>query len=119
MKRLTTDCATGNFGVMMNYVFGLDGWAHIISDGEHDNVPLTAWAKEQCIKRGCDEFPGETPEEIDETLCDCLVGGDGCPVALAYCFASQACHLRDRLKQYEDTGKDPIGKPLEGAGTDE
>lgn len=116
MKRLTTDCATDNFGVMMNYVFGRNGWAHIISDGDHDNVPLTAWAKEQCIKRGCDEFPGETPEEIDETLCDCLTDGDGCPVSLAYCFASQACHLRDRLKQYEDTGKDPTGKPLEGSG---
>lgn len=116
MKRLTTNCATDNFEVSMNYVFGKDGWAHIISDGEHDNVPLTAWAKEQCIKRGCDEFPGETPEEIDETLCDCLADGDGCPVALAYCFGCQACHLRDRLKLYEDTGKDPMGKPLEGSG---
>lgn len=116
MKRLTTDCATDNFEVSMNYVFGKDGWAHIISDGEHDNVPLTAWAKEQCIKRGCDEFPSETPEEIDETLCDCLADGDGCPVALAYCFGCQACHLRDRLKLYEDTGKDPMGNPLKGTG---
>lgn len=107
MKRLTTDCATGNFEVSMNYVFGKDGWAHIVSDGEHENVPLTTWAKEQCIKRGCDEFPGETPEEIDQTLCDCLMDGDGCPIALAYCFASQACHLRDRLKQYEDIGLTP------------
>lgn len=107
MKRLTTDCATNNFEAMMNYVFGRDGWAHIISDGEHENVPLTVWAKEQCIKRGCDEFPGETPEEIDETLCDCLADGDGCPVALAYCFGCQACHLRDRLKLYEDTGLMP------------
>lgn len=116
MKRLTTDCATDNFGVMMNYVFGKDGWAHIVSDGEHENVSLTAWAKEQCIKRGCDEFPGETPGEIDETLCGCLADGDGCPVALAYCFGCQACHLRGRLKLYEDTGKDPMGRPLEGAG---
>lgn len=25
-----------------------------------------------------------------------------CPIALAYGFAVQACHLRDRLKMYED-----------------
>lgn len=109
MKRLTTDCARNNFEVSMNYVFGKDGWAHIVSDGEHENVPLTAWAKSQCIKRGCDEFPGETPEEIDSTLCDCIADGDGCPIAPAYCFASQACHLRTRLKQYEDTGLTPEG----------
>lgn len=36
--------------------------------------------------------------------------------AMAYCFACQACHLRGRLKLYEDTGKDPMGNPLEGAG---
>lgn len=107
MRRLTTDCARDSFEVSMNYVFGKDGWAHIVSDGEHENVPLTSWARAQCIKRGCDEFPGETPEEIDQTLCDCIADGDGCPIALAYCFASQACHLRTRLKQYEDTGLTP------------
>ena len=25
-----------------------------------------------------------------------------CPIGLAYCFAVQASHLRDRLKMYED-----------------
>lgn len=25
-----------------------------------------------------------------------------CPIGLAYCFATQACHLRSRLKTYED-----------------
>lgn len=117
MKRLTTDSPKDNLELMINFVFGCGGWACIRHDGERENVPLTTWAKEQCIKRGCDEFPGETPEEIDEMLCDCLADGDGCPVALAYCFASQACHLRSRLKLYEDTGKDPMGRPLEGQVT--
>lgn len=102
MERLTKDNPQENFETMMNYVFAKDGWAHIRHDGEREDVLLTEWAKNQCIKRGCDEFPGETAEEIDETLCDCLMDGEGCPVALAYCFACQASHLRDRLKSIEE-----------------
>lgn len=102
MERLTKDSPKENFETMMNYVFVKDGWAHIRHDGESENVPLTTWAKAQCIKRGCDDFPGETAKEIDETLCDCLMDGEGCPMALAYCFACQASHLRDRLKSIED-----------------
>lgn len=79
MKRLTTDSPKDNFETMMNFVFGCGGWACIRHDGEHENVPLTAWAKEQCIKRGCDESPGEAPGEIDETMCSCLSDGDGWP----------------------------------------
>lgn len=102
MKRLTCENPRDNFSTMMNYVFGKDGWAHIRNDGESADVPLTDWAKAQCIKRGCDEFPGETAEEIDETVCGCIMDGEGCPVALAYCFACQANHLRSRLKGIED-----------------
>lgn len=107
MKRLTTDTPKGNFETMLNFVYGKDGWAHIRHDGEREDVPLTDWAKAQCIKRGCDEFPGETTQEIDETLCDCLMDGEGCPVALAYCFACQASHLRGYLAAYEDTRLTP------------
>lgn len=102
MKRLTSNDPQDNFLTAMNYVFAKDGWAHIRHDGENEDVPLTEWVKAQCIKRGCDEFPGETAEEIDETVGDCLMDGEGCPVALAYCFACQASHLRDRLKAIED-----------------
>lgn len=102
MKRLTSNDPQDNFLTAMNYVFAKDGWAHIRHDGEHEDVPLTDWAKAQCIKRGCDKFPGETAEEIDETVGDCLMDGEGCPVALAYCFSCQASHLRDRLKSIED-----------------
>lgn len=97
---------------MLNYVYGKDGFAHIRSDGEKDDVPLTAWAKAQCLQRGCDEFPGETPEEIDEALCDCQMDCPECPIALAYCFACQAVHLRDRLKRYEDILFDEEGRGL-------
>ena len=103
MKRLTTDTPDGNFETMLNFVFGKDGWAHIRHDGSEGTVPLTQWAKAQCILHGCAEFPAETPEEIDEEICDCLtMDFPDCPIALAYGFAVQACHLRDRLKMYED-----------------
>ena len=103
MERLTRDNPKENWETMMNYVFSKDGWAHIRHDGEREDVPLTDWAKARCIERGCDEFPGETAKEIDEALCDCIMGGEGCPVALAYCFACQVSHLRERLKAIEDT----------------
>lgn len=102
MKRLTTDAPAGNFETMHNFVFGKDGWAHIRHDGEGESVPLTQWAKAQCILHGCGEFSAETPREIDEAICDCMMDFPDCPIALAYCFASQAVHLRSRLKMYED-----------------
>lgn len=112
MKRLTTDHPDGNFETMMNFVFGNDGWACIRHDGDRANVPLHEWCKRQCLARGCDELANSSPEEIDEALCDCVMwpsedDGRYCPVALAYTFACQACHLRDRLKLYEDTGLMP------------
>lgn len=102
MKRLTCDDPQDNFLTMMNYVFSADGWAYIRHDGKEANVPLTDWAEDQCMKHGCDEFAGECAQDIDEMLCDCLMDGEGCPVALAYCFACQAANLRDRLKAIED-----------------
>lgn len=107
MKRLTTDTPSGNFETMLNFVYGKDGWAYIRHDGEHENVRLTAWAKRQCKLHGCDEVWTETPEEIDQRLCDCMMEGPICPIAMAYCFASQAVHLRSRLSSYEDTGLQP------------
>lgn len=102
MKRLTTDHPMENFETLLNYVFSKDGWVHIRHDGIRDNVPLTEWAMRQCRLRGCEEAPGESPEEIDQKVCDCMLDNPECPVALAYCFGCQASHLRDRLKMHED-----------------
>ncbi len=103
MKRLTTETPDGNFETILNFVFSKDGWAHIRYDGSEGTVPLTQWAKAQCILHGCGEFSAEMPQEIDEEISDCLMMDfPDCPVALAYGFAVQACHLRDRLKMYED-----------------
>lgn len=102
MNRLTTDAPAGNFETMLNFVFSKDGWAYIRHDGEEGTVPITQWAKAQCILHGCGELLAETPMEIDEAICNCMMDFPDCPIALAYCFASQAVHLRSRLKMYED-----------------
>lgn len=116
MKRLTTDHPDGNFETSMNYVFSDDGWACIRHDGNHGNVPLHEWCKHQCLAEGCD-YCASDPETIDEILCDCAIwpteeDGKFCPVAMAYTFAVQACHLRDRLKRYEDILFDTDGTEL-------
>jgi len=102
MKRLTTDNPHSNLDTMLNYAFSEGGWAHILNDGERVGpVLLTEWARRQCALRGCDDLPTD-PEGIDQCISDCAFGNPSCPVFLAYTFAVQACHLRDRLKQIED-----------------
>ncbi len=89
--------------VLLSYIQDvLEERESLKGDGENEDVPLTKWVKAQCLLRGCDDFPAETPQEIDELVCECVTDCPECPIALAYCFASQACHLRDRLKMYEN-----------------
>lgn len=103
MNRLTTDNPDGNFETTLNYAYGKDGLAHIRSDGANEDISLIAWADAQCKQKYCYDFPPEeSPEEVDQRICDCMMDDPVCPIALAYCFASQAVHLRDRLKMYED-----------------
>lgn len=100
--RLTTDTPHGNFETMLNYVFGKDGYAYIRSDGESEEpVALTEWARKHCIARGC-EMSDMEPDGEDTIICDCAFGDAACPVFLAYTFACQAVHMRDRCKAYED-----------------
>lgn len=112
MIRLTTDTPDGNFETMLNFVYDKNGWAYIRHDGEWEEVPLTEWARAQCLKHGCDEFSAETSQKIDGEICDCMMDYPDCPIALAYCFASQACHLRSRLKMYEDVLFDSEGQEI-------
>ena len=103
MDRLTNDTPQGNFETMLNYVFGKDGYAYIRSDGESDEpVLLTEWARKQCLERHCDVAPDGTPDDVDQSICDCAFYRPECPIFLAYTFACQAVHMRDRCKAYED-----------------
>lgn len=112
MKRLTTDAPDWNDVTLFNFVYNKDGLAYIRHDGKQKEVLLTDWAKAQCLEHGCDEFPAETPQEIDEAIYDCMMHFPYCPIVLAYCFALQALHLRDRLKRYEDILFDAEGMEI-------
>lgn len=109
MKRMTAEVPQDNFETMLNFVHGKDGWAHIY-DADGKEINLITWALNHCHDRGCDDFQCETLEEYDEAISSCMVDFMNCPIAMAYCFASQACHLRSRLKLYEDTLFDKTGK---------
>ncbi len=114
MDRLTTDEPRDNFSTMLNFVYGKGGWAHIRSDGEREDVPLTDYCRRLCVQYGCGNTasPRKTPppEEIDALITDCTIDDLGCPVALAYTFATQAVHMRDRCKRYEDVLFDGAGR---------
>ena len=113
MDRLTTDKPRGNFQTMLNFVHSKDGLAYIAYGDESGKpIPLTEWAKKQCEDRNCTFPENATPEQIDDCICDCAYGDYDCPVFLAYTFACQACHLRDRLKMYEDVLFDKDGKEI-------
>ena len=114
MKRLTTDDPQDNFSTILNFVYGKGGWAYIRSDGERENVPLTDYCRQLCAQYGCDNTvslrKSPSPEEIDCLMMDCAIDDLGCPVALAYTFACQAVHMRDRCKCYEDVLFDGAGR---------
>lgn len=101
LPKMVTDNPNGNFEVMLNLVYGKDGWSYI-RHGEMD-MPITDF----CFKKLCPEFgcPAVakipmTNEEQDELLFDCVF--DNCPVATVYAALSGYGHLRDRLRKHED-----------------
>ena len=109
-ERLTTDTPENNVQTMFSMVYGKDGWQYI-RHGD-DGMLTTDFCLMLCKERGCmaqDDMP-ITNEAKDEMLCDCVF--EGCPVATIYAALSGFCHVRDRLKMYEDAGiMLPKGEP--------
>lgn len=104
LPKMVTDNPNGNFEVMLNLVYGKDGWSYI-RHGERD-MPITDFCmKELCPKFGCPEFADQTmtSKDQDELLSDCVF--DECPVATVYAALSGYGHLRDRLRKHEDAMK--------------
>ena len=104
LPKMVTDNPHGNFEVLLNLVYGKDGWSYIrYSEDGTDGMPITDF----CFKKLCPEFgcPAVakipmTNEEQDELLFDCVF--DNCPVATVYAALSGYGHLRDRLRKHED-----------------
>lgn len=104
LPKMVTDDPKGNFEVMLNLVYGKDGWSYIrYSDDGADGMPITDFCfKKLCPEFGCSAFADQTmtDEEKDELLFDCVF--DNCPVATVYAALSGYGHLRDRLRKHED-----------------
>lgn len=118
LPKMVTDNPHGNFEVMLNLIYGKDGWSYI-RHGEKD-MPITDFCmKELCPKFGCPEFADQTmtSNEQDELLSDCVF--DGCPVATVYAALSGYGHLRDRLRMHEDAMTNRVLTLEEATGSDE
>ena len=104
LPKMVTDDPKGNFEVMLNLVYGKDGWSYIrYSEDGTDGMPITDFCfKKLCPEFGCSELANQpmTDEEKDELLFDCVF--DNCPVATVYAALSGYGHLRDRLRKHED-----------------
>lgn len=104
LPKMVTDNPKGNFEVMLNLVYGKDGWSYIrYSEDGTDGMPITDFCfKKLCPEFGCSAFADQTmtDEEKDELLSDCVF--DNCPVATVYAALSGYGHLRDRLRKHED-----------------
>lgn len=104
LPKMVTDDPKGNFEVVLNLVYGQDGWSYIrYSDDGTDGMPITDFClKKLCPEFGCSAFADQTMtnEEQDELLTDCVF--DNCPVATVYAALSGYGHLRDRLRKHED-----------------
>ena len=101
LPKMVTDDPKGNFEVMLNLVYGKDGWSYI-RYGDEDMQITDFCFKELCPKFGYPEFADQTmtSEEQDQLLSDCVF--DICPVATVYAALSGYSHLRDRLRKHED-----------------
>lgn len=104
LPKMVTDDPKGNFEVMLNLVYGKDGWSYIrYSEDGTDGMPITDFCfKKLCPEFGCSAFADQTmtDEEKDELLSGCVF--DNCPVATVYAALSGYGHLRDRLRKHED-----------------
>ena len=104
LPNMVTDNPKGNFEVMLNLVYGKDGWSYIrYSEDGTDGMPITDFCfKKLCPEFGCSAFADQTmtDEEKDELLSGCVF--DNCPVATVYAALSGYGHLRDRLRKHED-----------------
>ena len=106
MDRLTTDTPKNNFETLLNMVYGKDVWGYIRS-GEEDKT-IQDFVLELCKEKGCGVAPildDASLEEKDTFLCDCAF--EPCAYADVYAALCGFCHVRSRLKRYEDAGMMP------------
>jgi hypothetical protein len=109
MKRLTFDDPQWNTENMLNRAFVKDRQAYLrgLLDHGKEDISLVDYCASECSKTCKKKLNNMSAEDFGDYM-DC-----DCPIALLYWIAVGAAELRERLKDYEDKGLDPDGKPLE------
>lgn len=110
MERMTTDNPESNFSRIMNMVYGKDGWGYIryAPRDEDPDMKITDFCAMLCKHRECEDADiiATSDDTVkDELLFECNF--ENCPVASIYAALCGFCHVRSRLKLYEDAGMMP------------
>lgn len=110
MKKLVNDNPETNEESIHNFAYrGEDGNVHLRYVGEKEDVSLASYLNEYgMVKNMCLEKDTTEQEQIENMLC-CpgACSDDECPAGLLNLAAIQAAELRERLRQYENTGLEP------------
>lgn len=100
MNRLTTDKPVGITERMLNFAYCDNGRVKLLCAEGKDNIDLCEYVAYRATSMGC------CLTDDDVMAGACLEGCD-CPLSTLYTIAVQAAELRERLKQYENTGLMP------------
>lgn len=98
--RLTTDNPVGNIERMLNFAYCDNGRVKLLCADGKENIDLCEYVAYRATSMGC------CLTDDDVMAGACLEGCD-CILSTLYTIAVQAAELRERLKQYEDTGLMP------------
>lgn len=100
MNRLTTDKPVGNTERMLNFAYCADGRVKLLYAEGKDNIDLCEYVAYRATSVGCCLTDDDVMDGSCEEGCDCVL-------SVLYTIAVQAAELRERLKQYENTGLTP------------
>lgn len=100
VKRLTTDKPVGNTERMLNFAYCDNGRVKLLCAEGKDNIDLCEYVAYRATSMGCCLTDDDVMDGSCEEGCDCVL-------SVLYTIAVQAAELRERLKQYEDTGLMP------------
>lgn len=100
MNRLTADKPVGNTERMLNFAYCDNGRVKLLYAEGKDNIDLCEYVASASIIMGCYLTDDDVMAGSCEEGCDCIL-------STLYTIAVQAAELRERLKQYEDTGLMP------------
>lgn len=100
MNRLTTDKPVGITERMLNFAYCADGRVKLLYAEGKDNIDLCEYVAYRATSMGCCLTDDDVMDGSCEEGCDCVL-------SVLYTIAVQAAELRERLKQYENTGLTP------------